>query len=101
MKSGRFFAQGFAIGIEEEAEKAIQNAARMAQEAVAATKATALIPSIQVQQMAYATPTGGTQANESGPVYNVYINGARINDDTAINSKFQELLTEVVRKGLI
>ena len=40
-------------------------------------------------------------ANNGGTYYNVYIDGARINDDAQIQSKFGELLTLMARKGMM
>lgn len=42
----------------------------------------------------------GMMTNTS-TAYNIYINGAKINDDSQIESKFKALLTEMARKGMM
>ena len=51
-------------------------------------------------QLAYGT-VGGTSAfgARQETTYNVYINGTKINDDVAIESKFTELMMMLARKG--
>jgi hypothetical protein len=51
-------------------------------------------------QIGYST-VGGSAAfrGRQETTYNVYINGTRINDDAAIESKFAELMMMLARKG--
>lgn len=50
-------------------------------------------------QLGYATVGGAAPVGRQDTTYNVYINGTRINDDAAIESKFAELMMMLARKG--
>lgn len=45
--------------------------------------------------------TSGAGAVNGNSAYNIYIDGARINDDAQIEGKFKELLTLMARRGLM
>lgn len=49
--------------------------------------------------LAVAGSGSGLVGSSNNTTYNVYINGTRINDDVAIESKFAELMTMLARKG--
>ncbi len=44
---------------------------------------------------------GATMRTSEDTTYNVYINGAKINDDKQIEGKFKDLLTSMARKGMM
>lgn len=45
--------------------------------------------------------TNGYALGSNDTTYNLYIDGARINDDKAIEGKFRDLLTTMARKGMM
>lgn len=47
------------------------------------------------------TSTGSAALATAGSNYNIYINGTQINNDTAIENKFVELMTLMARKGMM
>ena len=44
---------------------------------------------------------GANQYNSNDKTYNIYINGAKINDDMQIQNQFKSLLTSMARKGMM
>lgn len=52
--------------------------------------------------LAYAGANSALMASaSSGTVYNVYINGTKINDDAQIENKFADLIKVMARKGMM
>ena len=43
----------------------------------------------------------GSAHNMNDTTYNIYINGARINDDKQIQTQFKDMLTQMARKGMM
>ena len=96
--SGRFFAQGFALGIEQEIARVVRNASSMTTQAIQATKASAALPSFTMDNP---SSLGEYDIAPSGDVYNIYINGTRINDDAQITEQFVTLMKTMARKGMM
>lgn len=97
--NGGWIMQGLMDGIEN-AKPELQNTLKDIADTISGTRFNASA------SLAYAT-NGATAAQSTsnivnqGTNYNVYINGARINDDEQIENKFGELLYEMARKGLM
>ena len=95
--NGGWIMQGLMQGLQN-AKPELQNTLNDIAETVSGTRFNASA------SLAYATagpPQNYANAIRQGNNYNVYINGAKINDDKQIENKFNQLLTVMARKGLM
>lgn len=95
--NGGWIMQGLMQGLQN-AKPELQNTLNDIAETVSGTRFNASA------SLAYATagpPQYQANAIRQGNNYNVYINGAKINDDKQIENKFNQLLTVMARKGLM
>ena len=95
--NGGWIMQGLMQGLQN-AKPELQNTLNDIAETVSGTRFNASA------SLAYATagpPQNNANAIRQGNNYNVYINGAKINDDKQIENKFNQLLTVMARKGLM
>ena len=93
--NGNWIMEGLSQGLEE-GKKGLRDTLNGIASTISSTKFNASA------SLSYA---GGSAASmggfSNGNTYNVYINGAKINDDAQIQSKFMTLLNEMARKGMM
>lgn len=107
---GTYFGQGYALGIEDETPAAALAAQRMVDAAASVDTGSLRVPSV----VAAAPASGGAGSREAvrllrriadggagGPSVTVYINGAVVNSEGAIDERLYGLLTELQRLGMM
>lgn len=85
MEVGRYSMEGMALGIKGRASEVFDAVGSVSKGALGAVSP--------------ATATAAAGAGAGGVTYNVYINGAQVNSDSAIESTFYNLMTELQRLG--
>lgn len=97
--NGQWIMQGLMTGLQK-AKPELQSTLKDIADTVSGTRFNATSSLVLATRGATAAQTTGTLVG-AGTNYNVYINGARINDDKQIENKFSQLLTLMARKGLM
>ncbi|MGN0037975.1 MAG: hypothetical protein ACI36Y_02415, partial [Coriobacteriales bacterium] len=93
---GAASAQGSKLSLAVEA-----NDRRAAGEVQAASALMSLEPGSQLRLAGRDTASAAFEAGWAAGTTNIYIDGAKVNSDEAIATRFYELMTEMARKGLM
>ena len=99
-KIGEFIDEGLAEGIADKAKGVFSTIGNLANGVVDAFNPQLTNPTLALSTGTY-SQGGVAVGNNSATVYNIYIDGARVNDDLQIENKFGELFLEMARKGMM
>ena len=95
-QSGRYFTEGFALGINDEADYAVRQAELLGKAAAYGLEASAMLSSAKsVMSNAYF----GDNSQSTSVAYQVVLNGAVLNDDAEIQAVSRSFLAELKRKA--